>query len=182
VTYLRLYAIINLCNSTIALFVSAAFPLPAAAGTAAGVPNSKLTITNKSAGPLTVILKGPKSYTIYAAVGKTTQEIMKGDYVYEYKACGVTKTGKLPAKGAQAKLNILACKTASITIANYGNGNMSVSLSGTQNYSFNVGEHTTVKQTILEGEYRWKISASCGSKSGTLYLKGKKNVFWARCS
>jgi hypothetical protein len=166
----------------VVLLVTAAFPMPVAATATAGSPNSKLTITNKALGPVTLFLKGPKSYTILLPLGKTIKEIQKGDYTFEYEACGVTKKGKLNAKGANAKLNILPCKTATITIANYGNGNMNLSLSGPQNYNFNVGSHSVVKQTILEGTYKWKINAACGSKSGTSLLKGKKNLFWARCS
>jgi hypothetical protein len=173
---------IFVCLLALVLLVAAAFPMPVVASTSAGSPNAKLTITNKALGPVTVILKGPKSYTILAPVGKTIKEIVKGDYTYEYKACGVTKTGKLPAKGAQAKLNILPCKTATVTIANFGKGTMTLTLSGPQNYSFSAGPGVIRKETVLEGTYKWTISATCGTKSGTSLIKGKKHIFWARCS
>jgi hypothetical protein len=166
---------------TAVLLVSAAFPMPVAASTTAASPNSKLTITNKALGPVMVMLKGPKSYTINAAVGKTAQDILKGDYTYEYKACGVTKTGKLSAKGVQSKLNILACKTASVTVFNFGVGNLSLTLSGPQNYSFSVGPESFTRRTVLEGTYKWRLTAICSSDSGTTLIKGKKNIFWADC-
>jgi hypothetical protein len=163
------------------LLFTAAFPIPAAASVSATSTNSKLTITNKSLGQTYVYLTGPKGYTINAPIGKTVQEIQKGDYTYKYKACGVEKTGKLNAKAAQAKLIIPACKVAVVYLFNFGSGTASLSLSGPANYNITAGPDSLTKLTVLEGSYRYSLSGSCVNKSGTALLKGKKNLFWVDC-
>jgi hypothetical protein len=126
-----------------------------------------------------VLLKGPQSFTINAPVGTTTLDVPKGEYWFEYKACGVAEKGKLPAKGPRTKLIIPACRLARVVLRNWQSGNAVLTLSGPQNYTFTVGPESEVAGTVLEGTYKWKLSGSCGSKSGTRVMKySKRSRYW----
>ena len=147
---------------------------------AAGVTTSQLTIDNKTTKVITVVLKGPKSYTIYALPGKTEKDIAGGKYTYEYTACGLKKTGNLTATSAKAKFKINACPTTKLVILNYSSTQLSLSMSGPERYTFSVAPKTVMRAVVLRGTYKWSGSWCSESKSGTLVIKGNSGrwSFW----
>lgn len=139
----------------------------------------KLTITNKSLGQVTVTLNGPKQYIILAKVGKTIQEIEKGQYVATFKACGINQTQKVNAT-ANAQLQIKQCKTTILTVANYTNLYLTMTMVGPDTYSFSVPPHQKEVRKILSGTYR--ITATCNGRlfTPTWKITSKKYFIWCR--
>jgi hypothetical protein len=160
--------------------VAASYPAQAAATDSASAPAAastvKMTIDNKSIAAVTLTLKGSQNYTIIAPIGKSIHEVAKGKYTFEYKACGqqVFK-GKITIS-APVKFKIAKCQMARIYIQNYTSGSMTLTLRGPANYSFTVPAKTQQRVDVLAGEYRWTITACGKSNSGTIKLKGKRNV------
>jgi hypothetical protein len=67
-----------------------------------GAGEGKQKITNNTGGTLTIILSGPKNYTLYVATGKSQISIVKGKYNYTIYGCGgaaLTGSRKLPGGG-----------------------------------------------------------------------------------
>jgi hypothetical protein len=147
---------------------------------AAGVIISKLTIDNKTTKMITVVLKGPKNYTIYAMPGKTDKEIAAGKYTYEYTACGLEKTGALKAISAKVKHKINACPTTKVAIINYSSTQLSLSMNGPERYSISVAPKTVTRLVVLRGTYKWSGSWCGATKTGTLVIKGNSGrwSFW----
>ena len=74
-------------------------PAPAAASAPQPVNSifTNLTIANNSAGPVTIELTGgPKEYKIYAPVGVSAKEILKGKYVATFTACEPKRRSRFP--------------------------------------------------------------------------------------
>jgi hypothetical protein len=161
------------------LLLTAVFPEPVSANTTAGSTDTKLTIINKTAAPITVSFKGPKSFTVTAQVGNTTLDAPKGEYWYEYRSCGAATKGKISAKGPRTKLTIPACKLAGVVLHNWGSGTITLTLTGPKNYFFTTGPASVNPQQVLEGTYKWTLTGSCGSKTGTKMLKySKRTRYW----
>jgi hypothetical protein len=141
---------------------------------------SKLTIDNKTTKVINVVLKGPKSYTIYALPGKTDKDIAGGKYTYEYTACGVKKTGTLNVTSAKSKLKINACPTTKLIIINTSSTQLSLSMNGPDRYSFSVAPKSMIRTVVLRGTYKWSGSWCGGSKTGTVVMKGGgiRWTFW----
>lgn len=58
----------------------------------------RANFTNHTSTGLAVLLKGPRGYSLYLPVGTTkTFSILRGNYSYEYFACGKTFKGKFEA-------------------------------------------------------------------------------------
>jgi hypothetical protein len=147
----------------------------------AGTTVSKLTIDNKTPKVLTITLKGPKTYTIYALPGKTEKEIVAGKYTFQYEACGLKKAGKLSAIGAKSKLKIEACPTARLILINKGNSPLSFYLDGPERYNWSVPAMSTLRVNVLRGTYKWSASWCGGKESdkGSVTLKkGYYFMFW----
>jgi hypothetical protein len=165
------------------ILVIALSALPVTNAEAAATPGmSKLTIDNKSLGQVTVTLKGPKQYTIYAKVGKTIQEIAKGNYVATFKACGTNQTVKVKATANAAKLQIKQCKTTLLTVANFSSSWLTMNMVGPDTYYFSVAPHQKEVRKVLSGTY--KITATCGGRvyTPTWNVKGKKYLIYCRAS
>jgi hypothetical protein len=147
---------------------------------AAGVTISKLTIDNKTTKMITVVLKGPKNYTIYALPGKTDKDIAAGKYTYEYTACGLKKTGILKAISAKVKLKINTCPTTKLIIINYSSTQLSLSMNGPDRYTFSVAPKTVTRVVVMRGTYKWSGSWCGASKTGTVVIKGNASrwSFW----
>lgn len=164
----------------VSLLVSAWTPAPVqsfnpeAPAEAEGAP--KLTIDNKTGATVTISLTGPRSYTLTATAGKTTHLVDPGKYKYNFKACGATKTGSLTVEAKGAKLAIPKCVTASVTIQNDTGGTLFLNLSGTATYSFTLPTGKT-KISVIKGKYEYRVSGSCGSKTGSVTLK--KGFIWS---
>jgi len=148
-------------------------------GTAA-TTNSILTVNNKSIAPVTVILTGPGSYTIFAAVGTTTKEIPRGTYQYSYKACGLSVSGVLKATAAKSKITITACKTTNLVIMNFTDSTLTVNLVGPATYNFTIPAHSAFRAKILRGVYHH--SSVCHGKSftGTWTIASARFLIWCR--
>jgi hypothetical protein len=146
---------------------------PALASTPApmnGGATAKITIMNKSGGPVEVKLSGPARYTILAQVGKTTLQVNKGEYTYTYKLCGAEQKGRVESG---SKLAITACPTAKIAIFNFTPDFMTLVFSGDNNYSFTLPPGKS-RITVIAGVYR--ITAYyCGETEGVTVnlLRGK---------
>ncbi len=169
--------------SVFVLAFSALVPAPLSLGAtpaAAKATVSRLTVDNKTTKVLTVILKGPKNYTIYALPGKTDKDIATGKYTYEYTACGLKKTGTMNITSAKSKLKINACPTTKLVIFNYSSTQLSFSLNGPERYFQSVPPHTRMNIIVLRGTYKWSGNWCGESQSGTVVIKGNafRFMFW----
>ena len=146
----------------------------------AATTNSILTVSNKSIGTVTVTLTGPATYTIFAAVGSTTKEIVKGTYKYSYKACGLSYSGILKATGAKSKIPIAACKTTNVVIMNFTDSTMTLNLFGPASYYYTVPAHSSVRAKILRGGYQYSGVCKGGTSSGSWKITSARFLIWCR--
>ena len=146
----------------------------------AATTNSILTVSNKSIGTVTVTLTGPATYTIFAAVGSTTKEIVKGTYKYSYKACGLSFSGSLKATGAKSKIPIAACKTTNLVIQNLTDSTLTLNLVGPATYYYTIPPHSTSRAKILRGVYHWSGVCLGGTSSGTWTITSARFLVWCR--
>jgi hypothetical protein len=151
-----------------------------ATSAAAGVSVSKLTIDNKTTKVLTIVLKGPKNYSIYALPGKTDKDIVAGKYTYEYTACGLKKVGTLTATSSKTKLKINACPTTKLVIFNYSSTQLTLSLNGPERYFYNVPPKTWMRVVVVRGVYKYTATWCGQTKSSTIPIKGNaiRWSFW----
>lgn len=162
----------------LALFFTAVAPAPAEA---APSQNSLLTITNKTPGPVTITLTGPKTYTIVAVAGKTTKEVVRGQYNYTYQACGMNKKGNVSAGGGKSKLNVAACQTGKIRFFNLSSTTLTISMTGPQTMRVTVPPKSYQDVTLFKGEYQWRASWCNQTKNFTVKVSGKKNWYFWGC-
>jgi hypothetical protein len=162
------------------MLASAAAPAPAAARIAEKSDEVRLTIENKSSGPLYVWLEGPAVY-YFALQSEETQQfaVARGDYDYRFRACGDTVTGELnlnsqrrlvmPVCGARAVHQSKASDRAAdfdigseiriveIDIENDSDSRLFVIMTGPTTYVFTFEEDEEQEYTLAKGDYKVQV-------------------------
>lgn len=136
----------------------------------------KLTIDNKSGGPIYVTFIGPKTYTFNAPAGKSNYSVEQGTYEVSYFACGAqsSQTFEVKKKGGTLKISCLA-----ITFFNVNqSSNVALHLDGPASYYLNLVPGKTTVQ-MLPGTYDYELTSPCHA-TGTIKIK-KKATFFVYC-
>lgn len=133
----------------------------------------KLTIENKSGGPLYVTLTGPKTYTFNVPTGKSNYSVDMGTYDVSYRACGAqsTQTFVVKKKGGTLKISCLA-----ITFFNLNpSSTVALHLDGPASYYFNLAPGKTTVQ-MIPGTYDYELTSPCHG-TGTIKIKKKGTIY-----
>jgi len=149
---------------------------------AATSPNARLRVGNKTGTVIPrLVLTGPKAYVFYnLPLSNSEFVIEKGRYRIEYTTCGVKRSFMANIKSDLYRLRIEKCKTAKISVYNQTGGEMNLVLSGPTNYRFNLPLGNT-HLTVIQGTFRYSMSARCGSRSGRLEVNRRVQWIWS-CS
>jgi len=138
----------------------------------------RLTVNNQTGAVMTrLVLSGTKAYTFYnVPQGKSNFQVIKGNYKFEYQACGAKKTKKVNIQ-SNTKFTTVKCAVAKIQMVNQTGSNMYLTLTGPSTYRFTLPPGTT-PITVLKGSYKYTMATRCGSDSGTISAKGKVRWTW----
>lgn len=190
--------------SLIAVFlVTAAAPAPASGLTAAVNARSefvRLTVDNRTSGPIYLRLRGPAFY--YLRVDAESSEVFtvkRGEYESSITVCGVTKTGDLDMS-TQKKLVMPVCggrapaaqsasrkidlseqfKIVPATVINEADTQVLAVLTGAGTYVFLLDKDAERDVTIAKGDYDVKIYA-CRAVKTIEFSSYKNSKLVLRC-
>jgi len=178
--------------SLIGLIVVSSFPDTglAAPSQSAGSPSSPpatsptatLRVGNRTGAILPMlVLTGPKTYVFYNLPATISDFVIeKGRYRIEYTSCGIKRSFIADIKADLHRIRINKCITAKISVFNQTGGEMNLSLSGPTNYRFRLPAGNT-RLTVIQGTFRFTMSAQCGSRSGRLEVRKRIQWIWS-CS
>ena len=177
--------------SLIGLIIVSSFPdtglaAPSqSAGSPSSLPATSPTATLRVGNGTGVILPklvliGPKTYVFYnlPASSHSVFEIEKGRYRIEYTSCGIKRSFMADINADLYRLRIDKCKTAKISVFNQTGGEMNLVLSGPTNYRFKLPAGNT-RLTVIQGTFRFTMSAQCGSRSGRLEVRKRIQWIWS---
>jgi hypothetical protein len=139
----------------------------------------RLAFNNKSGAVLAMlVLRGPRTYTFYnVPQGKSNYQIDKGNYTFEYTACGAKKVKNVNIQ-SNSKFTTVTCQVSKISVQNNTSGTMYLNLTGPATYRFVLPPGTT-RIAALKGSYTYTMTGSCGgTSSGKITLKGRMRWTW----
>jgi hypothetical protein len=138
----------------------------------------RLTVNNQTGAVMSrLVLSGPKAYTFYnVPQGRSTYQIIKGSYKFEYQACGAKKSKKVNIQ-SNTKFATVKCPVAKVQMVNQTGSNMYLTLTGPSTYRFTLPPGNT-PITVLKGTYKYTMTTRCGTETDSITLKGKGRWTW----
>jgi hypothetical protein len=162
----------------IALVMLLATAVPALAAPVKVVP---VVFQNRTTTEVFLTLKGPTKTTVELNVGRTTEEVLPGEYDYRYEACGRTFRGTFTVGTTGGSLIIKKCssslQTTFVVQNNTGNA-FRLFLEGAKaGYAvwIGVGKNTV---TVLTGGYQYSATVCGENEQGTFKARAAGVPNW----
>jgi hypothetical protein len=177
---ITLIALIILSSFPVLSYAAPMQPSGLPSNSKATSPTATLRVGNDTGAVLPkLVLTGPKTYVFYNLPASSHSDfvIEKGRYRIEYTSCGIKRSFMVDIKADLQRLRIEKCKMAKISVFNHTGGDMNLSLSGPTAYRFNLPPGNT-RLLVIQGTFRYNMSALCGSKSGRLEVRKRIQWIW----